>query len=249
MKPELSHSHGHEHEHEAEPQYGLPEKLPDNERILWQGSPDWRTLARYGFHVRKLVAYFVAMIALRMAVVLGDGAGLQLALVNALWLALLAAIAIGVMAGVAYLSARTTVYTITTRRVVMRVGIVLRIAFNLPYKRIASAGFRELAGGKGDIPLALLGNDRIAYLNLWPHARPWHFSKPEPMLRSVPHAQEVAGILSAAWAQCVGQPAMATSAAASVAASVTAARTAASRATEPGRPQDAATHSGQMGVA
>ena len=28
------------HEHELEPQYGLPERLPATEKILWQGSPD-----------------------------------------------------------------------------------------------------------------------------------------------------------------------------------------------------------------
>lgn len=207
MRVELSHRHGHEHEHEVEPQYGLPEKLPQNERILWQGSPDWKILARFCFHTHKLAAYFAALIAIRVAVVLTEGGSLNLAMVNALWLSLLAAIAIGIMAGIAYLCARTTVYTITTHRVVMRVGIVLRLAFNLPFKRIASAGFRGLAGDRGDIPLALMGDDRIAYLNLWPHARPWRFSKPEPMLRSVPKAQEVARILSQAWSQRVGQAA------------------------------------------
>ena len=33
------------HEHEFEPQFGLPERLPDSERLLWQGSPSWRALA------------------------------------------------------------------------------------------------------------------------------------------------------------------------------------------------------------
>lgn len=238
MKPEVSHSHGHAHEHEVEPQYGLPEKLPENERILWQGSPDWKTLARFGFHTRKLTAYFAAVIAIRMAVVLSEGGGLPLAMVNALWLSLLAVMAIGIMAGVAYLCARTTVYTITSRRVVMRVGIVLTLAFNLPFKRIASAGLRELAGDKGDIPLALMGDDRIAYLNLWPHARPWHFSKPEPMLRSVPNAKEVARILSQAWAQCVGD-----------AGTVTASQRAVARASDSVRTPDGSTHSNRMGMA
>ena len=42
------------HEHELEPQYGLPERLPATEKILWQGSPDARALARSAFHIRKL---------------------------------------------------------------------------------------------------------------------------------------------------------------------------------------------------
>jgi hypothetical protein len=39
-----------EHEHEFEPQYGLPERLPQGESILWQASPDVATLAREAFH-------------------------------------------------------------------------------------------------------------------------------------------------------------------------------------------------------
>ena len=42
----------------------------------------------------------------------------------------------------AWLSARNTVYTITDRRVVMRIGIVLTLTFNLPFKRIAAAGLQ-----------------------------------------------------------------------------------------------------------
>ena len=37
-------------EHELEPQYGLPERLPATEKILWQGSPDASVLARSAFH-------------------------------------------------------------------------------------------------------------------------------------------------------------------------------------------------------
>ena len=35
---------GREHEHEFEPQYGLPERLPQGESILWQASQTWRPL-------------------------------------------------------------------------------------------------------------------------------------------------------------------------------------------------------------
>jgi hypothetical protein len=49
-------SHGHEHE--LEPQYGLPERLPAGEHILWQGSPDFRTVALRIFHLRKVALYW-----------------------------------------------------------------------------------------------------------------------------------------------------------------------------------------------
>ena len=38
----------------------------------------------------------------------------------------------------------------------------------------------------------------LGYALLWPHARPWRLSQPEPMLRAVPEAQDVAAILAEA---------------------------------------------------
>jgi hypothetical protein len=200
----MSHRHTNaEHEHEFEPQYGLPEFLPQDEKILWQGSPEWKSLARHAFHVNKLVVYFAAIIGLRVFVVLTDGLGVNAALASAMWLAILATSAIGVLAMIAYFSARTSVYTITNKRLVMRVGIVLSITYNLPFKRIASADMRELTNDKGDIPLVLMPGDKIAYTHLWPHVRPWRFAKPEPMLRSIRDPQRVAEILTKAWSNVV----------------------------------------------
>ena len=54
------------HEHEIEPQFGLPERLPSGEVLVWQGSPDVRALANSAFHFKKLVAYF-ALLALACA--------------------------------------------------------------------------------------------------------------------------------------------------------------------------------------
>ena len=41
-------------------------------------------------------------------------------------------------------------------------------------------------------------------LHLWPHARPWRVSRPEPMLRCVPDAAGVAQLLSQAWSEATG---------------------------------------------
>ncbi len=41
-----------------EPIRGLPEMPPEGERILWQGSPDWRALAWRVFHIREVTFYF-----------------------------------------------------------------------------------------------------------------------------------------------------------------------------------------------
>lgn len=183
-------------EHDGEPIPGLPERLPAGEEILWQGAPCWRTLARRLFHVRKLVLYFGVLVAWRAGTLLIDGAGLQSAAVSALWMSVLGAAAIGLAVLFAWLIARATLYTITNRRVVMRHGVALPMCLNLPFRRIGGARLRTYADGSGDIPLSMVDGDRVAYLHLWPHARPWRFTNTEPMLRGIPEAAKVGEILA-----------------------------------------------------
>jgi hypothetical protein len=194
------------HEHDCDAQRGLPEPLPPGERLLWQGSPDWRSLARRAFHARKLAAYFAVILALRGAFVLSAGSTVGAAIVAVLWLLPLVAAGLGIVLALAWLTSRNAVYTLTDKRVVMRIGIVLTVAFNLPLARIASAAVRVDRNGVGDIPLVLASGDRIAYLHLWPHARPWRVVRPEPMLRSVPKAAEVAALLGEAWSAATQRP-------------------------------------------
>lgn len=187
------------HEHEFEPQFGLPEPLPAAERILWQGSPDIRAMAIHVFHIRKVAIYFGLLMAISGISDLSLGGSWASALKSMAWMAVLAGVAVGLLAYLARLSARTTVYTITDRRLVMRVGIVLTLTFNLPFARIASADLRRLDDGIGEICLSLMDNDKIGLVHLWPHARPWHFSRPEPMLRCIRGVDEVVKILTEAW--------------------------------------------------
>ncbi|WP_291012653.1 photosynthetic complex putative assembly protein PuhB [Hydrogenophaga sp.] len=185
----------HEHEFEAAP--GLPEPLPKGERLLWQGSPNWVQLALHAFHVRKLALYFVAMLAVQWLYLLGDP---QAALLRPLLTSVvMASLALGLLCLTAWFSARTTLYSLTDRRVIMRVGIVLTLTFNLPLRQIAGASIKPYADGQGDIAIALKGEDRIAWLNLWPHARPWQLKRPEPSLRCLPDAAAVAARLQTAW--------------------------------------------------
>jgi hypothetical protein len=120
------------------------------------------------------------------------------------WLAPLAAFAVGTLVTLAWLTARTTVYTITSRRVVMRIGIVLTVTYNLPLSCLGGAGLRVDARGRGDVPIRVAGRDRIAWLHLWPHVRPWHVSQPQPMLRSLTDARHAAQVLTRAWQQVNG---------------------------------------------
>ena len=192
------------HEHEFEPEFGLPEPLPHGEIILWQGTPDFRDMALRVFHIRKAVLYFVVLLAARAIQLWLSDVGVSSIFMSMLLPTLLAAVALTAIVTIAWLSARTTAYTLTDQRVVMRVGIVLTLTFNLPLKHISAASLQVTGKGFGDIPLALAENTRIAWIHLWPHTRPWRVAKPEPMLRCVPDAAALASLLSEAWVKATG---------------------------------------------
>lgn len=205
----LTQVQGNGHEHELEPEYGLPEHLPPGERILWQGSPHWPTMARRVFHARKLALYFGALVAWQVFTELRAGSGPVEVLQAIGWTGALSLLALGTIVGLAWLTARTAVYTITDKRVVMRIGIVLTMTFNLPLRQLARADLRLDApaptpGATGDISLALAGDQHIPILQLWPHSRPWHLRRPEPTLRSIRDAEQVARQLGAAWTAATG---------------------------------------------
>lgn len=182
----------------GEPIPGLPADLPEGERLLWQGSPAWMSLAVRAFHIRKVAIYFAALILWRGVSSRYDGAATGEALSYALAIMPVAICGIGIVALLAYAYARMTIYSITSRRVMMRSGVAMPITVNLPFKRIDGAGLRLHADGTGDIPLKLSKDDRIAIMAIWPNMRPWRLSRPEPMLRSVPDASGVADLLAAA---------------------------------------------------
>ncbi len=181
---------------EIEPVPGLPEELPRGEHILWQGQPHWRTLARHAFHVRSVGLYFGAFIALRAGVAVVRSEALGAALLAILGVTALAAVGLGLLLLLAYLNASTSMYTITNRRVVMRIGVAFPITFNLPFRRLSGAALKAYPNGDGEIALTLAGQDRLAYAHLWPHARPWRFRRSSPMLRAVPKAKDVAALLA-----------------------------------------------------
>lgn len=185
-------------EHEFEAALGLPEALPHGETLLWQGRPDWRVLAVDALHWRKLALYFALLLGWQALTVRADGGDAGAAALAALRGLPLALLALGLVALMALLMARSAVYTLTNRRIVMRIGIVLSVSFNLPFSQIAGAELRARRGGYGDIALTLAGSQRIAWLHLWPHVRPWRLKRTQPMLRAVPDAQRVGALLAQA---------------------------------------------------
>jgi hypothetical protein len=188
------------HYESDEPVRGLPARLPAGERMLWQGEPNWKVLALRTFHVRKIAIYFGVLLAWDVFSTLHDGQTLADQGEALLQLAGLGSAALGIICLFCYAVSRTTVYTVTSKRVVIRAGIALPKTINIPYARIASAGVKVSPDGSGNVLLTPLAEDKIAYLLLWPHVQAWNLSHARPMLRGVADAGSVAQILGNALA-------------------------------------------------
>ena len=171
---------------------GIGEPLPAGETVLWSGAPVRRMVARRVCHVRALTGYFAALCALVFGVQLRSlGAGP--ATLNTLAMVGMGATVLAFAWVFATLLARSTVYAVTDRRVILRVGVAIPAVLNVPLDRIGAVDLRRGPDGTGDVVLTLTGADRIAYLLLWPHARPWRYAHPQPALRCIADA-EAAGI-------------------------------------------------------
>jgi hypothetical protein len=191
-----------------EPVRGLPAALPAGEQLLWQGAPSWRSLALRAYHVRKVGLYFLALIAWRVGVGISNGHEIAAIAVSCVFLLTLGIIAMGVLALLAYLSARATVYSITSRRVLLRHGVAVPMTMNIPFKLIESAALKLHPDGTGDIALSVAGDQRVGYLITWPHLRPGKITRPSPSFRSLADAVQAADILGAALAAEAGSDAV-----------------------------------------
>ncbi len=185
-------------EYATEPVKGLPELLPAGERMLWQGQPSWRALAIRAFHVRKIAVYFGLILVWRLGYGWVEGSSLASAAAFVLWFLPVAVAAVAIPTLLAWLYARSTVFTITNRRVVMRYGVALPWSLNLPYRTIQTAAMNVQNDGTADIAISLSGLGRISYLHLWPFARPWRINNAQPMMRGLPDGRNVADILARA---------------------------------------------------
>jgi hypothetical protein len=178
-----------------EPIRGLPGHLPAGEHIVWQGSPNWKRLALTAFHVRGVAVYFALILV--VALVTGASVTGVVATIGA------GVAAVAVLGLIAWLSARSTVYTLTNRRIVLRIGIALPTCINVPLKIIGNASVKAHPDGTADLPLQIMGPSRMGWMMLWPHARPWKLGNPEPMMRAVPEGMRVAALLARTLAEAV----------------------------------------------
>ena len=181
----------------AEPINGLPELPPRGEVILWQGRPNWFRLTVESLNLWWVVAYFAVLTAWRFITVI-DVESFERAIIMTLPFVIMTLIVVLLLMLVGFIQARATVYTITNRRVAMRIGAALTVTLNIPYTQIENAAVSVGKAGCGNIALETKGASKFSYLVLWPHIRSWKISKPEPTLRAIPDVQSVAQILAKA---------------------------------------------------
>ncbi len=162
------------------------------ETVLWKGRPGLPVLTRTAFHLGSFAVYMAAMILL--AVFFGNAD-------SAIFLTGLAVFGAVVIQLIAWQCMRSTLYILTDVRLIMRIGMAVETRINIPLKHIKSADLNMRGREHGDIAVELGGERLLGYLLLWPHARPFHFARPQPMLRAVPEAQKVASILAEACAK------------------------------------------------
>jgi hypothetical protein len=165
-------------------------------------------LASRALHLRGLAIYFALMVGWSIwnaATTAGSLAEGALASASAIGLAM---VCLAVLVVIGRALAQASFYTITNRRVVLRVGVALPMTINIPFTAIESAAVKRHADGTEDILLTLAPTHKIAWLALWPHARPWRVARAEPMLRAVPVTAGAAQVLGRALAASASLPVM-----------------------------------------
>jgi hypothetical protein len=177
--------------------HGVAEALPPGERVLWEGAPAPQAIARHLLMIRPLALYFTAMIAWWMLanrdrIATADfwtPVSMQLVLVG------------GVLGGFLWLArwiATSTTYAITDRRIVMRLGVIFPLTVNIPLSYIMGAQVKRFGDGTGQIALQLDPKEKLAWIVLFPHVRPWRFSNPQPLLRGLSDPATVGEVLHSA---------------------------------------------------
>jgi hypothetical protein len=196
-------------EYEFEEIPGLPGPLPQGEKLLWQGSPRPWALARRSLFVVPVGAYFL-LVALWQGVSIWQlQPGWQPLLHSVGRLLLLGAIAVGLLCMLGWASARATVYSLTTKRVVIRHGIALPIGVNLPLPQIEAVAIARHWDGTAELALSLPKSKRLSYVVNWPYVRTWHLTRPQPTLRAVTDADRLVKLLTQALSVAGGAPAAA----------------------------------------
>ena len=174
---------------------GLDKELRPGEEILWQGRPATWPLAKESFALKWVFGYFV-LLAAWSTVSHWDSTALVPSITHGVPYLLLGLVAVGVLTLISWAQARATIYTVTTDRVVMRMGAALVLTLNLPFTRITGASVDLRKGGTGTIAFETVKDAKLSYMMQWPHVRPWKMAHTQPALRCIPDAKTVADLIA-----------------------------------------------------
>ncbi len=187
-----------EEDKKPEPIPGLPEELPEGETVLWQGKPAALAFTINTFRLRWIAVYVTVFLTWRLANAATTDAGISQGMVIETLLTAsaftLGGVSIFLVLGAQM--ARSTIYTLTNRRLVMRYGVGFRKYINLPFSRISSASLKAHGGKTGSIAFETDRAHPLPYFHLWPHARPFRFVNASPMFRAIADPEGFARLLA-----------------------------------------------------
>ena len=174
--------------------------LPEGECIVWEGRPEARAIATRAMFFNYIIIYLLGIAALRTGYLIAGDTSISTWSGLLAWQCLASLFVVAIICFLARTYSRTTTYTLTSRRLIIRTGAAIPIHVNLPLERLQSADLREFSDGTGDIALKVSSGDRLYWLLLWPNVRSWWIRPLQPLLRGLnePHvaAAALASVMS-----------------------------------------------------
>ena len=173
----------------------LSENLPNGEQLIWQGRPERHALATRAMYLKYIAFYLVVLIAARTGYLIMNGEPVATWSGMLVWQVLASAFVMLLIVGLATVYSRTTRYSLTNERLIIKTGAAITIHINLPLQQITAADLREYSDGTGDITLQVSRAEKLYWLLLWPNVRSWWIRPLRPVLRGLKDAQAVAHLL------------------------------------------------------
>ena len=184
-------------EYEDEPVEGLPENLPEGERIIWQGQPRVSAMAKRVFYVPQLTLYFGLLIAGHTIFRLMEGVAGAQVMGTLVWQSGLAGTVLLLLWWLSRSYARSVLYTLTSERLVIRSGVAFPMMVNIPIEQLTAADLRLHRDGTGDILLQPSEDRKLYWVLLWPNVSPWYSRPVKPLLRGLEDPHQAARAFAA----------------------------------------------------
>jgi hypothetical protein len=146
-------------------------------------------------YLKYIAFYLVALIAARTGYLILDGEPVATWSGMLVWQVLASAFVMLLIVGLAAVYSRTTRYSLTNERLIIKTGAAITIHINLPLQQIIAADLREYSDDTGDITLQVSRAEKLYWLLIWPNVRSWWIRPLRPVLRGLKDAQAVAHLL------------------------------------------------------